>query len=83
MSKKKLAGIILGCAIIVGLIVAVIVFKGAHPGAFDLTLNVSPSGAGSISVSSGSYEVGELISLSAQGQTEIPRSYIAMVRKGT
>ena len=61
MSKKKLAGIILGCIIAV-IIIAVLV---ATTPTYTLSVSVNPPQAGSVSPSSGEYESGVQVTLTA------------------
>jgi len=66
MSKKKLAGIIVGCTIAI-IVIVVIATRPPIPPAqiYALNTNISPSGAGSISPSSGEYESGVQVALTA------------------
>jgi len=69
MSKGKKAGIIVGCIVVV--IVAIVLFilkpwQGTPSvEIYTLTINVSPSGAGSVSPSSGEYESNAQVTLTA------------------
>ena len=63
MSKKKLAGIVVGCIIVIIIIVA-IAAPGPEP-TYTLSVSVSPSGTGSVSPSSGEYESGVQLTLTA------------------
>ena len=63
MSKKKLAGIIVGCIIAI-IIIAAIAAPGPAP-TYTLSVSVSPSGAGSVSPSGGEYESGVQVTLTA------------------
>jgi uncharacterized repeat protein (TIGR02543 family) len=69
MSKKKLAGIIIGCTI--AIIVAIILihfepWEGTSSAeTYTLTTSVSPSGTGSISPAGGQYDSGEQVILTA------------------
>jgi len=61
MSKKKLAGITVGCIIVIIVIVAI----ATHTPTYTLSVSVNPSGAGSVSPSGGKYESGEQVILTA------------------
>jgi len=65
MSKKKLAGIIIGSIIGLVIIIAIIeaVVTSAHT--YTLSVSVNPSGAGSISPSGGKYKSGDEVTLIA------------------
>ena len=78
MSKKKLAGIIIGCtiAIIVVIVLVKVLDDGGQNGTsllpdllspitYSLSISISPSGAGSVSPSSGEYESGTQVTLTA------------------
>ena len=67
MSKKKLAGIIVGCIVAVIVVIVIASPRGLTPSAetHTLTTNVSPSGAGSVSPSGGEYESGVQVTLTA------------------
>jgi hypothetical protein len=69
MSKKKLAGIIAACAVVVIVAILLIHFTpwaGTPPfETYMLTITVIPSGAGSVSPSGGEYEFGEQVTLAA------------------
>jgi len=61
MSKKKLAGIIVGCIIVVIVVIVI-----THlPWKYTLTTNTIPSGAGSVSPSGGKYGRGVQVTLTA------------------
>ena len=62
MSKKKLVGITVACAIAM---TAIIVMFTRTP-MYTLRVSISPSGAGSVSPSSGEYEAGTEITLEAR-----------------
>jgi uncharacterized repeat protein (TIGR02543 family) len=59
MSKKKLAGIIVGC--IIGIIIIAAIATPTH--IYTLSVSASPSGAGSISPSGGKYKSGVEVTL--------------------
>ena len=61
MSKKKIAGIIVGCIIA---IIVIVVIATPTP-TYTLSVSVSPSGAGSVSPSGGEYESGVQVTLTA------------------
>jgi hypothetical protein len=61
MSKKKLAGIIVGCIIVI----IVIVVIATNTPTYTLSVSVSPPGAGSVSPAGGQYESGEQVILTA------------------
>ncbi len=61
MSKKKLAGIIVGCIIVIIVIVAI----ATRTPTYTLSVSVSPSGAGSVSPSGGEYKSGVQVTLTA------------------
>jgi len=69
MSKNKLAGIIVGCTVVI--VVAIVLFVlrpwEGTPSAetYALTTSISPSGAGSISPSGGEYDPGVQVTLTA------------------
>jgi uncharacterized repeat protein (TIGR02543 family) len=63
MSKKKLAGIIVGC--IVAIIVIIVIAAPEPTSKYTLSANASPSGAGSVSPSGGEYESGAQVTLTA------------------
>ncbi len=63
MSKKKLAGIIVGCIIVI-IIIAAIVAPGPAS-TYTLSVSVSPSGAGSVSPAGGQYKSGKQVILTA------------------
>lgn len=65
MSKKKLAGIIVGCVIVI----IVIVVIATNTPTYTLSVSVSPSGAGSVSPAGGKYESGEQVVLTASPAT--------------
>jgi len=61
MSKKKLAGIIVGCIVVIIIIVVI----ATHTSTYTLSVAVSPSGAGSVSPAGGQYKSGEQVELTA------------------
>jgi hypothetical protein len=61
MSNKKLAGIIVACAIAMTVIIVMI----TRTPMYTVSISVSPSGAGSVSPSGGEYESGTQITLTA------------------
>jgi uncharacterized repeat protein (TIGR02543 family) len=61
MSKKKIAGIIAGCAVAIIVIVVVATYTPTH----TLSVSLSPSGAGSVSPAGGQYKSGEQVILAA------------------
>ena len=63
MSKKKPAGFIVAC--IIGVIVLVVIATSCEPILYTLAINISPSGAGSVSPSGGEYESGMQVTLTA------------------
>jgi hypothetical protein len=71
MSNKKLAGIIAACAIAIIVVIALIIFHPWRPPItplmYSVGVNVSPSGAGSVSLSpsGGEYEPGAQVTLRA------------------
>jgi hypothetical protein len=72
VSKKKLAGIIAACAAVVVVIVLLVMFHPWRPSVtppvmYSLSVDVSPSGAGSVSVSpaGGEYDAGAQVTLTA------------------
>jgi len=65
MSKKKLAGIIVGCIIVVIVVVVIITLQPPPTPAYILSVSVSPLGAGSVSPSGGEYESGVQVALTA------------------
>ena len=69
MSKKKLAGIIVGCTIAIIVAIVLFVFKPwegpASAETYKLTTVVDPIGAGSVSPSGGQYESGAQVTLTA------------------
>ena len=67
MSKKKIAGITVGCIIAIIVVIGIIGSQEPSPTTetYTLTTSTSPSGAGSISPSGGEYEPGEEITLTA------------------
>jgi hypothetical protein len=65
MSKKKLAGIIVGCIIVVIVIVVITTLQAPPTPAYTLSVIVSPSGAGSVSPAGGEYESGVQVTLTA------------------
>ena len=74
MSKKKLAGIIIGCTIVIIVVIALIIFhlwRPTPPLMYSLNVDVSPSGAGSVSLfpPGGTYESGEQVILTANATT--------------
>ena len=73
MSKKKLAGIIAACAIVITVVILIVIFHPWRPSVippplmYSVGVNVSPSGAGSVSLSpsGGQYESGVQVTLTA------------------
>jgi hypothetical protein len=73
MSKKKLAGIIAACAIVITVVILIVIFHPWRPSVippplmYSLSVAVSPSGAGSVSLSpsGGQYESGVQVTLTA------------------
>lgn len=67
MSKKKLAGIVVGCIMVVIVVIAITIPREPTPPAhvYALTADISPSGAGSVSPSGGEYEPGVQVTLTA------------------
>jgi hypothetical protein len=69
MSKKKLAGTIIACTIVIVVAIVLFTFKPwegtTPPETYRLTTIVSPSGAGSVSPSGGEYQPGDQITLTA------------------
>jgi len=61
MSKKKLAGIIIGCTIAIIVLAALVI----PPPTYTLSVSVNPPEAGSVSPSGGEYESGAQITLNA------------------
>lgn len=73
MSKNKLAGIIVGCTVVIVVAIVLFIVKPWEqiPGVdiYTLVTNISPSGAGSVSPSGGEYESGYQIILTASPAT--------------
>ena len=63
MSKKKLAGIIVGC--IIAIIIIVAIATPTHRPTYTLSISVNPPQAGSVSPSGGEYESGVQVTLTA------------------
>jgi len=61
MSKKKLAGLIVGCIVVI----IVVVVIATYTPTYILSASVSPSGAGSVSPAGGQYKSGEQVTLNA------------------
>ena len=87
MSKKRLAGIVIGCTI--AIIVAIVLFsvkpweRTPSSETYTLTTVVSPSGAGSVSPSGGEYEPGELVTLTASPASGYIFDYWSGAASGT
>ena len=65
MSKKKLAGIIVGCIIAIIVVIVLVTPPLSQTPTHTLSVSVSPSGAGSVSPSGGEYESGVQVTLTA------------------
>jgi uncharacterized repeat protein (TIGR02543 family) len=69
MSRNRLAGIIVACAIVIVAAIVLFIFEPwegpASAGAYTLTTAVNPPGAGSVSPSGGQYESGVQVTITA------------------
>jgi uncharacterized repeat protein (TIGR02543 family) len=69
MSRNRLAGIIVACAIVIVVVIVLFVFKPwegpASTQTYMLTTAVNPSGTGSVSPSGGQYESGVQVTITA------------------
>jgi uncharacterized repeat protein (TIGR02543 family) len=83
MSKKKLAGIIVGCIIGIIIITAIIAGITTPTHTYKLSVSVSPSGAGSFSPSGGEYESGVQVTLTANPISDYTFDYWSGSASGT
>jgi uncharacterized repeat protein (TIGR02543 family) len=81
MSKKKIAGIIVGCIIAIIIIIAIATPGPTHT--YTLGVSVSPSGAGSISPSGGKYESGVQVTVTASPASGYTFDYWSGSASGT
>jgi uncharacterized repeat protein (TIGR02543 family) len=65
MSKKKIAGIIVGCIVAIIVIIVIATPKPTPTPKYTLTAGASPLGAGSVSPSGGEYESGVQVTVTA------------------
>lgn len=75
MSKKKLTRIIVGCTIVIIVVILLIIFPPGRlpvisPLMYSLSVDVSPSGAGSVSPSGGTYRPGVQVTLTASATSD-------------
>ena len=83
MSKKKLAGIIVGCVIGIIIIIIVIGALTTPTHTHRLSVSASPSGGGSVSPSGGEYEAGVQVAITASPSSGYAFDYWSGSASGT
>jgi uncharacterized repeat protein (TIGR02543 family) len=82
-TKKKIAGIIVGCIVAIIVIIAIAAPKATPTPKYTLSASVSPSGTGSVSPSGGEYEPGAQVTMTANPASGYTFDYWSGSASGT